>query len=104
MINKPLLLALYYYMFVNVAEPQPGRSDLVATRLSAAASLLELATLGAHMWAGAAVRHARGLSEVALRFARLDRTAKQDGSLAEWRAEGKLVKGDALAACFGDAR
>ena len=70
-------------------QTMPRRSlDLEATGLPASTSLLELAALAlevgglAHVRAGLGVWHTRGLSEVAVHDASLDRSTKQDAVLA----------------------
>merc|ERR1719243_288486 len=69
---------------------------LVSPGGTAATGLLELATLGADVWGSRAVGDTGG-AEVAVCLASLAGALEEDGVLALGGAEGKLVKGDALA-------
>merc|ERR1719221_1870491 len=79
------------------------RSCLVAAGSPAAAGLLELSALGADIGLGVAVGHARRLPEVLLGLAGLHGAAEEHGALAQRRAQGELVEGEALAARLADA-
>merc|ERR1719221_666827 len=79
------------------------RSCLVAAGGPAAASLLELPALGADVGLGVAVGHARRLPEVLLGLPGLHGAAEEHGALAQRRAQGELVEGEALTTCLADA-
>merc|ERR1719213_1084446 len=74
-----------------------------ARHLELPAPVLALAAV-AHKRLRVAARHARGLAEVLLREPGLGRAAEQHRALAERRAEGELIEGEALAASLDDAR
>lgn len=74
------------------------RLGLVAAAATAAAGLLELAALGAHVGLGAAAGHTGRAAEVLVSLAAVLGAAQQDAAGAGGVRQRQLVEGDALTA------
>merc|ERR1719265_2605813 len=82
---------------------QKRRLVLVAARLSAAASHLELATSRPNARAGGRVRNAGSLAHVLLGRASFNRPAEQNSALSQRSLQSQLVEGEALTSRLHDA-
>lgn len=113
-LNKLSFIIIPVVFLSSSVQKQKSNAPLLLVSAGRATTtgLLELASLGAHVWPGVAVGHTRSLSEVLVDGTGLALSLHQDRVLAGGRTQSQLVEGqhltavlhDALAGLVGDAQ